>query len=56
MDYLIGAVSWDVIQVALTQFVTVCLNQLPVVEDGEQRHQQTPVFVVSHPPTVVTFT
>lgn len=52
-DYLIGAVSWDIIQASLTQLVVVLLNQVSTVEDGQQRHQQTPVLVICHPPTIV---
>lgn len=45
--------SWDVVHVPLTQLVLLLLDQLPVVEDGEQRQQQPPVLVICHPAAVV---
>lgn len=50
-----GAVSWDIIFASLTHLVALLINQIPTIEDGEQRHQQAPVFVICHPPTIVTF-
>ena len=53
-DYLIRAVSWNIIDASLAQLVAILINQVPIVEDGQQRHQQPPVFVICHPPTIVT--
>jgi hypothetical protein len=46
----------DIVHVSLTYVVALLLYQLPAVEDGQERHQQTPVLVVRHPATVVTLT
>lgn len=50
-----GAVSWDIVFASLAQLVALISNQIPTVEDGEQRHQQAPVLVIRHPPAIVAF-
>lgn len=48
-----GTVSWDIIQIILAQVVALLLYQLPAVEDGQKRQQQSSVFIISHPAAIV---
>lgn len=55
-QYLIGSMKWDKILIPFTQIVAVLLKQFPTVEGGQEGQQQTSVFVIGHPASIVTLT
>lgn len=52
--HLVGAMGRDVVSVSRSEKVMVLLDFL-TVEHGQKRQQETPVFVVSHSASVITF-